>query len=155
RLIMLLIFGDLMKSAWYFIFAIASFRHNVDTKTPFCQASGFFIQYGTETCDYAVLVIAVHSALQVFQPGRSARTDGLYHYRKLIYLGGISIPIIMAALAFINPTGGYIAQGAFCTLPLRPYWYRLALAWIPRYLIAIIIMGLAAAIYTVVGFEFR
>jgi hypothetical protein len=59
----------------------------------------------------------------------------------------------MAGLAFINPHWGYMSQGAFCLLPMRPYWYRLALAWIPRYIIAIIILGLAVAIYTHVGFE--
>jgi G protein-coupled receptor GPR1 len=77
--------------------------------------------------DYAVLVIAVHSALQVFQPDRSSRTDGLCQYRYPIYSGTMSMPVIMVALAFINPEGGYIAQGAFCSLPLRPYWHRLGL----------------------------
>jgi hypothetical protein len=61
----------------------------------------------------------------------------------------------MASLAFINPEAGYLSQGAYCTLPLRPFWYRLALTWIPRYLIAIIIFGLASAIYAYVGLEFR
>ena len=61
----------------------------------------------------------------------------------------------MAGLLFVNPTAGYISNGPFCSLPLRPYWYRLALAWIPRYLIGFIILGLAVAIYTHVGFEFR
>lgn len=62
------------------------------------------------------------------------------------------MPALMAGLAFVNPTAGYISNGS---LPLRPYWYRLALAWIPRYLIGFIILGLAVAIYTHVGFEFR
>jgi G protein-coupled receptor GPR1 len=61
----------------------------------------------------------------------------------------------MAGMAFVNPHWGYMSQGAFCTLPIRPFWYRLALAWIPRYLIAIIILGLAVAIYTHVGFAFH
>lgn len=60
-----------------------------------------------------------------------------------------------ASLAFINPDWAYLSQGALCTLPIRPFWYRLALAWIPRYLIALIIIGLAIAIYAYVGFEFR
>lgn len=65
------------------------------------------------------------------------------------------MPALMAGLAFVNPTAGYISNGAFCSLPLRPCWYRLALAWIPRYLIGFIILGLAVDIYTHVGFEFR
>lgn len=61
----------------------------------------------------------------------------------------------MAGLAFINPTFGYLTVGAFCVLPLRPFWYRLALAWVPRYLVISIIMSLAVAIYAYVGFEFH
>ncbi|KAF3043963.1 hypothetical protein E8E12_001870 [Didymella heteroderae] len=61
----------------------------------------------------------------------------------------------MAGLAFINPKNAYVSQGAFCTLPIRPFWYRLAFTWVPRYIIVLTIMGLAIAIYTHVGIEFR
>jgi G protein-coupled receptor GPR1 len=81
--------------------------------------------------------------------------DGLYQYRYYIYAGGFLVPRLMAGQAFINPGPAYLSQGAICTLPIRPFWYRLALTWIPRYLIICIILGLAAAIYTYVGFEFR
>jgi hypothetical protein len=105
--------------------------------------------------DYAVLAIALHNALQVFHPSSQLRSEGLYTYRYLVYIGAVMIPGTMAALAFINPHWGYMSVGAWCTLPLRPFWYRLALAWIPRYIIAIVILGLAVAIYAHVGFEFR
>lgn len=153
---MLLIYGDLTRATWYFIFAIASFRGGaIPTQSPFCQASGFSIQYGTETSDYAVLTIAIHSAIQVFRPSVSVRSDVFYRQHYYIYAGGLTMPALMAGLAFVNPTAGYISNGAFCSLPLRPYWYRLALAWIPRYLIGFTILGLAVAIYTHFGFEFR
>jgi hypothetical protein len=46
---MLLIYGDLTRSIWYFTFAVYSLaRGTVNTESKFCQASGFFIQYGTE-----------------------------------------------------------------------------------------------------------
>jgi hypothetical protein len=46
---MLLIYGDLTRSIWYFTFAVYSLaRGTVKTESKFCQASGFFIQYGTE-----------------------------------------------------------------------------------------------------------
>ncbi len=102
-----------------------------------------------------MLVIAIHAAMQVFRPSKQIRSDGLHPYRCYVYIGAIFIPIIMASLAFINPHRGYMSQGAFCSLPLRPFWYRLALTWIPRYIIAVIILGLAIAIYTHVGLEFR
>ncbi|KAF2121470.1 G protein-coupled glucose receptor regulating Gpa2-domain-containing protein [Lophiotrema nucula] len=156
RLIMLLIYGDMMKASWLMIFAVASIaRGTITTRSSICQASGFLVQYGTETSDYAVLVMAAHSALQVFRPSLSSQADGLYPYRHLVFAGALVFPIAMSGLAFVNPGWGYMSQGAFCTLPLRPFWYRLALAWVPRYLIAIIIVGLAAAIYAHVGFAFR
>ncbi|KAF2799030.1 hypothetical protein K505DRAFT_404874 [Melanomma pulvis-pyrius CBS 109.77] len=156
RLIMLLIYGDVMKTSWFFIFAIVSIvRGTVKTSSSFCQASGFFVQYGMETSDYSVLVIAIHSAMQVFRPSALASSDGLRPFRYYVYIGVFLVPTFMAGMAFINPHWGYLSQGAFCTLPIRPFWYRLALAWIPRYLIAIIVLGLAVAIYTHVGFEFR
>jgi hypothetical protein len=61
----------------------------------------------------------------------------------------------MAGLAFVNPGPAYESLGAFCQLPIRPFWYRLALSWIPRYIIAIMIVGLAGSIYAYVGCEFR
>jgi G protein-coupled receptor GPR1 len=60
-----------------------------------------------------------------------------------------------AGLAFVNAQGGYRLQGPYCLLPIRPFWYRLALAWIPRYIIILIIISLAIAIYTYVGWEFK
>lgn len=102
-----------------------------------------------------MLCIAVHSALQVFRPSNTVHSDGLYPYRYHVYVGALLIPATMAALAFVNPQWGYMSQGPYCSLPLRPFWYRLALQWIPRYLITITILGLAIAIYAHVGFEFR
>jgi hypothetical protein len=50
RLVMLLVYGDVIRSGWYFIFAVYSLvLGTVKTESRFCQASGFFIQYGTET----------------------------------------------------------------------------------------------------------
>jgi G protein-coupled receptor GPR1 len=105
--------------------------------------------------DYAVLSVAIHSAIQVFYPSTLVSSDGLYPYRRYVYAGAFAIPVLMAGLAFINPAYAYISQGGFCTLPIRPFWYRLALTWIPRYIIILSIIGLAIAIYAHVGFEFR
>lgn len=61
----------------------------------------------------------------------------------------------MCSLAFVAGRQGYIAQGAFCTLPIRPFWYRLAISWIPRYVIMITVGGLYLAIYIHVALQFR
>ncbi|KAF2744209.1 hypothetical protein M011DRAFT_489065 [Sporormia fimetaria CBS 119925] len=156
KLVMLLIYGDVMKASWLFIHAIVSIsRGTVYTSSSFCQASGFLYQYGTETADLSVLSMAIHSALQVFRPSTSTRNDGLYPYRNYVYAATFIVPLIMSSLAFINPGWGYMSQGAFCSLPLRPFWYRLALNWVPRYVIASTILGLAIAIYAHVGSAFR
>jgi hypothetical protein len=105
--------------------------------------------------DYAVISMAIHSALQVFRPVSTATSDGLYAWRFYVYTGAFFIPGLTAGLAFINPNVGYESLGAFCALPIRPFWYRLALAWIPRYLIALTIIGIAIAINVYVRSEFR
>ena len=76
--------------------------------------------------DYAVLVMAVHCALQVFHPFTQVNSDGLFTHRLCVYAGALLIPSLMAGLAFINSDWGYVSLGAFCTLPIRPFWYRLA-----------------------------
>jgi hypothetical protein len=108
-----------------------------------------------EFVDYAVLTVAIHSALQIFRSAESENSDGLYEYRTYIFLGAFVLPALMAALAFVNAGPAYEFLGALCQLPIRPFWYRLALAWVPRYLIGSIILSLAGAIYAYVGCEFR
>lgn len=97
--------------------------------------------------------MSIHSALQVFHPLTKSTSDGLYPCRLYVYLGAFAVPSLMAGLAFVNPGPGYESLGAFCTLPIRPFWYRLALAWIPRYLIAFTIIGLAISIKKYVDLE--
>ncbi|KAI9686167.1 MAG: hypothetical protein M1822_003822 [Bathelium mastoideum] len=60
----------------------------------------------------------------------------------------------MAAIAFAHNGYGYSAQLPICTLPVRPFWYRLALMWVPRYIIWTIVLGLAVCVYRYVGGEF-
>jgi G protein-coupled receptor GPR1 len=95
-------------------------------------------------------------ALQIFPPTNSILGhDGLYKVRRWVFAIWILLPCFTAALAFANPDGAYQAQGAFCWLPIRPFWYRLALSWVPRYLIWLYIMWVAIRIYSHVGYEFR
>ena len=94
--------------------------------------------------------------LQIFPPSCTLiGHDGLYRIRYGMIASWIILPNICASLAFIYHGGGYEATGAWCVLPLRPYWYRLALSWVPRYLIWLFIMGVAIRIYRHVGKEFR
>lgn len=99
--------------------------------------------------------MAIHSALQIFRPAARGTSDGLYDHRYYIFSGVFILPGLIAALAFVNPGPAYESLGAFCQLPIRPFWYRLAFTWVPRYFIDLIILALAGAIYAYVGCEFR
>lgn len=106
--------------------------------------------------DMAILFISLHTMLQIFPPKNSIfGHDGLYRVHKWVFAAWILVPCFDASLAFINPHGAYQAQGAWCWLPVRPFWYRLALGWAPRYLIWIFVMAVAIRIYSHVGYEFR
>ena len=107
--------------------------------------------------DVAVFLMSLHMCLQIFPPTSSTLlgSDGLYNIRRWVIAAWILVPNLMTALAFVNPGHAFVTTGAFCTLPIRPIWYRLALSWIPRYIIWAFIMGVAVRIYMYVGSEFK
>ncbi|PSK46279.1 G protein-coupled receptor GPR1 [Elsinoe australis] len=156
-LVMLLLFSDLFKSSWFLVFPAVSLEvGGIKSGTRFCDIGGFFLQAGIESCDVAILLMSIHMSLQVFNPTSSRiGPDGLYRYRYAVYALWIVLPSFMAGLAFVqHGAGSYLSQGAFCTLPIRPFWYRLALSWIPRYLVWIYITFTAIRIYMHVGTGF-
>lgn len=107
----------------------------------------------TERSDFIILLIALHTALSVLRPGKS---QGLLGCRYPAYVCWVIFSVLLPGLAFVNPVKGqaYISQGTYCFLPVRPIWYRLALSWIPRYLIlcTIAIIYLTIYIYTMMQF---
>ncbi|RVD84068.1 uncharacterized protein DFL_005837 [Arthrobotrys flagrans] len=157
QLIMILIICDTWKSIWSFVFpAVALANSTVVTTSSFCQASGFFFAFGIESADFCILFIAIHTAISIFLPRTGPQgKSGLYQYRHTVYAILILLPITMAALAFTNKAPAYVAQTTWCYLPVRPFWYRLALAWIPRYIIMVSITALYLAIYVYVKVTFR
>jgi G protein-coupled receptor GPR1 len=100
-------------------------------------------------------MIAIHSALYIFKPRVAQGEGGLYPYRNIAYIIWLVVPLILASLAFINNDNAYITEGTYCYLPVRPFWYRLALTWIPRYLIFIVILGIYVSIYYYVRYKFH
>lgn len=93
---------------------------------------------------------------QIFPPSHSMLGhDGLYRVRKWVIAAWVIFPNLSASLAFLNKRPAFMAQGAFCTIPLRPFWWRLGLFWIPRYLIWLYIVFVAIRIYRHVGNEFK
>lgn len=101
-------------------------------------------------------MIALHSALYIFNTGNRSPSGegGLYPYRHVAFVCWILFPLLMASLAFINDQP-YVNAGTYCYLPVRPFWYRLALSWVPRYVIFAIILLVYVAIYIYVHFKFK
>ncbi|KAF3905035.1 hypothetical protein AA313_de0205315 [Arthrobotrys entomopaga] len=157
QLIMILIICDSFKSLWSFIFpAVALSELSAANTSEFCQASGFFFAFGIESADFCILFIAIHAAVSIFLPRTGpAGKSGLYRWRHTVYTIIVAIPLIMAGLAFTNPARAFVAQTTWCYLPVRPFWYRLALAWIPRYIIMFAITSMYLAIYIYVKVTFR
>lgn len=177
---MLLLAADFWKSLWYMVFpAVSVSVGGIRTGSAFCSIGGFFLQTGMEAAgecgyalallilglflrktdmgiDFAILAMSVHMTIQIFHAdSKYFGPDGLYRARYAIYVTWLITPCFMAGLAFINRSGAYLSQGAFCSLPLRPFWYRLALAWIPRYLIWGFAIVTAFRVYRHVGAGFR
>jgi G protein-coupled receptor GPR1 len=105
--------------------------------------------------DFAILQIAIHTALYIWKPKSRGGEGGLYPYRHIAYFCWLFFPLLMASLAFVNKDDSYIVEGTYCYLPVRPFWYRLALGWIPRYVIFIIILVIYASIYFYVRYKFQ
>lgn len=156
-LVLLLIVGDFWKSTWFLVFSITTLiRGHISTASDFCQATGYFLQLGLESCDCAILLMSLHMMLQIFPPKNSILGgDGLYRIRYYVLAGWVIVPNFMTSLAFTNTGPAFVSQGGFCSLPVRPIWFRLALSWIPRYLMWIFILFVAIRIYRHVGSEFQ
>ncbi|RDL30673.1 uncharacterized protein BP5553_10018 [Venustampulla echinocandica] len=155
-LIMLLIQSDMFKALWFMIYPIVAFSQSSLSSNPtFCLVNGFLVSLGIEASDFAVLQIAIHTALYIFKPGKATGEGGLYPYRYISYVLWIVFPLLMASLAFVNGNRAYITEGTYCYLPIRPFWYQLALSWIPRYIIFIVIFVIYVSIYYYVRNKFQ
>lgn len=147
QLIMLLIGSDMFKALWYWIPPITVLAGRGPISHGFCQGAGFLLAMGIEASDSVILLIAIHTALTIFASRQANSQTGLYRYRWGAYMFWAFFSVLMAALAFINPNSPYVSQGTYCYLAARPIWYRLALSWIPRYLILCTILGIYLAVY--------
>jgi G protein-coupled receptor GPR1 len=105
--------------------------------------------------DVAIFMIALHSALYIFRSSRSKGEAGLYRHRYIAYAVWLIWPSLAASLAFLGSSTAYVSGNVSCSLPVRPYWFRLALSWVPRYSILLGIAGIYLAIYIYVRHKFK
>lgn len=156
HLILLLLMFDFGKAVvllWYpaRVLAVPSAYNNVN----FCEVVGFFTSAFIEAADIAVLVLAIHTALLIFKK-HTGNEGGLYKYRYYVYFINLVLPLLLASLAFVhNGEFSYSPLITWCYLPIRPFWYRLVLSWVPRYIILISILSIYISIYIYVKLEYR
>lgn len=141
---MLLMQSDMLKAIWFMIYPAVEIVHGrVPSASPFCQTSGYFLTLGIEACDMAVLLISLHTTLNIT---RRINSNGLYPYRKQGFAAFVGIPLLLASLAFQN-TPAFANSGEYCYLPMRPRWTRRSLSWIPRYFVFAAVMIMYVWIY--------
>lgn len=110
----------------------------------FCDVIGFFTVATMQASDFAVLALAIHTALLVFRPDY---TGGLYRFRYYIYtIFFVAIPLVFASLGMVQHSG-YTFFSSWCYLVVRPLWYSLVLSWIPRFFIMFTIIVIYSAIF--------
>ncbi|KND87185.1 G protein-coupled receptor GPR1 [Tolypocladium ophioglossoides CBS 100239] len=146
-LIILLIQSDMLKATWFVVLsAVELARGTVASDSAICQTSGFFLALGIEACDVAVVLLGLHTALYIFRGG-----NGLYPCRYAAYWAFVLVPLLLASLAFVH-TPAFANSGPLCYLPTRPGWTRLALSWVPRYVIIVTICVAYVSTYVYVNF---
>lgn len=170
-----LIMIDLLKSMILITYPIRYFH--ADIKRPqeefphiavFCDVIGFLTVAIIQSSDFAVLALAIHMALLIFSngstgPGNSNsnhnntnhnsigsgddRDKGLYRFRYYIYsIFFVILPIAIASIGLIHNTG-YTYFISWCYIVVKPLWYSLLLAWIPRLLIMVLISIIYVSIF--------
>lgn len=112
-------------------------------QTPFCDAIGFLTVASTQSSDFAVLALAIHTAILVFYPNY---TGGLFRFRYYIYvIFFFLLPLLAAGIGFVG--SGYTFYTTWCFLVVHPVWYSLVLSWIPRMMIILLIFSIYLSIF--------
>lgn len=191
QLILFLMVFDLLKALILCIYPlIILIRNEVYGHRVFYNPLGWLTAFAIEGSDIAIFVFALHFGILIFKPNwkwlnrRTGNMEGgFYKWRRLMYPLALSIPAVLASLAFINfqkldenliaansnvvldnnnynftfqaYLGGYKPLSTWCYLPPYPYWYQIALAWGPRLFIIVMIWTIYIGIYVFVTFESR
>lgn len=100
-----------------------------------------------EASDAAVFLIALHWTVYIFRSHRAAGESGIYPYRFLAFGFYIVVPALIASLAYLTRFPAYVDTGQYCYLPAKPWWIRLSLSWIPRFINMTLIIFMYGASY--------
>ncbi|CCG82677.1 Predicted protein [Taphrina deformans PYCC 5710] len=157
QLVMLLIMSDFFKASLEVIYPATTLAIAMPDSNALCTATGFFSNFFVDATDFAILIIAVHTALCIFfPPAGHVSTDkaGLYRWRFVAYGCWFAYSVLMSSLAFLNKSGAYTTSVSWCFLPIRPFYWRVALSWGPRYVILAFIFIVYLSIFVYVKRKF-
>jgi G protein-coupled receptor GPR1 len=147
----------MLRSILEFVYPIVTLSTgDVSEDSLYCKIGGFFTAWFFEASDLMIFIIAIHTAVYVFNPKLTQSHDegGLWRWRYYVFALWFFIPALLAGLAFINPTP-YVPLVTWCYLPARPLVWRYTLAWGPRYFIFFTISVLYVALYIYVRRAYR
>ncbi|RDA89448.1 hypothetical protein CP532_6112 [Ophiocordyceps camponoti-leonardi (nom. inval.)] len=126
---------DLVKSALLLIVpSIELVKGPVQSGSITCTVVGFTLLIALEACNVAIVLLALHTALNVF-----CGEGGLYPHRRIGWAVCSVLPLAFALLAFINQPA-FVNSGRFCHVPARPSWPKLVLIWLPRAVCLVVIV---------------
>src|SRR5579859_268227 len=156
-LILGLISSDMLRSTLELAYPIVTLSQgDVSVGSLYCDIGGFFTAYFFEASDLMIFIVAIHTAIYVFNPKLTQSGDegGLWRWRYYVFAIWLAIPALLGGLAFINPVP-YVPLVTWCYLPAQPLVWRYALAWGPRYFILLTISVLYVSLYIYVRRVFR
>ena len=157
RLIMALVGTDMLRSTFELAYPIVTLTSgDVSPDSNYCKVGGFFTAYFFEASDLMIFIIAIHTAVYVYNSKLTQAADegGLWRWRYYVFTAWFIVPGLLAGLAFINPTP-YVPLVTWCYLPARPLVWRYTLAWGPRYFILLTISVLYITLYIYVRRVYR
>lgn len=144
-----LIVLDLIKAVLMIMYPVRFLHFKVlptsqHTLVTFCDAVGFLTVAVLLAIDFAVLALAVHTALLVFFP---TFTGGLYRFRFIIYTVFFFIlPLAFASIGFAG-SSGYTFFSNLCYPVVDPIWYTILLGLAPRVIVMLLVMIIYFAIF--------
>jgi hypothetical protein len=124
----------------------------------FCDVIGTFNMILLEYSDFAIFLLALHTALIVTSP-KCCRGGGLYRFKYTITVIYFVIPCVFAVICLIPMSSevrsAYTYLATWCYFRYFPEWYRYAFSWGPRLFITAAIVVLYFVIYYYVKSEIK